>query len=84
MILTLPIATRERVMLRLHEAHAAEGAMPTRIVLGPADHKRLSRDMIRYGFVPSKYLPKPIHVLNVPIVQAEDVEERTIRFEWSE
>ena len=88
MILTLPIATRERLMLRLHEAEAAKGKMPTCIVLGPGDYAKLLLDLRRYGFFPSKYLPKKPNVLQVPI-ECDDVEEtapehRTVRFEWSE
>ena len=88
MILTLPIATRERLMLRLHEAEAAKGKMPTRIVLGPGDYAKLLLDLRRYGFFPSKYLPKKPNVLQVPI-ECDDVEKtapehHTVRFEWSE
>ena len=88
MIFTLPIATRERLMLRLHEAEAAKGKMPTRIVLGPGDYAKLLLDLRRYGFFPSKYLPKKPNVLQVPI-ERDDVEEtapehHTVRFEWSE
>ena len=88
MILTLPIATRERLMLRLHEAEQAVGKMPTRIVLGPGDYAKLLLDLRRYGFFPSKYLPKKPNVLQVPI-ECDDVEEtapehHTVRFEWSE
>ncbi len=88
MILTLPIATRERLMLRLHEAEATKGKMPTRIVLGPGDYAKLLLDLRRYGFFPSKYLPKKPNVLQVPI-ECDDVEEtapehHTVRFEWSE
>ena len=86
MILTLPIATRERLMLRLQEAEHAAGKRPTRIVLNPVDHGKLKVEMRKYGFYESKYLPKPLHVLNVPVVKAETEapEARTVRFEWSE
>ena len=89
MILTLPIATRERLMLRLLEAQSLQGGkMPTCIVLGPGDYAKLLLDLRRYGFFPSKYLPKKPNVLQVPI-ECDDVEEtapehRTVRFEWSE
>jgi hypothetical protein len=75
-------------MLRLHEAQAAAGKMPSRIVLNPGDYAKLLIDMRRYGFWPSKYRPRPLEVLNVPI-DCDDNEEtapeyRTVRFEWSE
>lgn len=87
MILTLPVATRERVVLRLTEAQMHSGAMPLRIWLNARDYAELARDMRRYGFLPSKYRPKPLQVLNVPILLDESEaapEDRTIRFEWSE
>lgn len=88
MILTLPVASRERLMLRLQEAEHATGRRPARIVLNPGDYAKLVIEMRKYGFFPSKYYPKPLHVLNVPI-ECDDVEEtapefRTVRFEWSE
>ena len=88
MILSYPVATRERMMLRIQEAEAHAGKRPARAVINPGDYARLLIDMRRYGFFPSKYLPKPLQVLNVPI-ECDDVEEtapesRTVRFEWSE
>ncbi|MDE2107337.1 MAG: hypothetical protein KGL39_59625 [Patescibacteria group bacterium] len=88
MILNLPVASRERIMLRLHEAESAAGKRPSRIVLNPRDYDRLLLDMRRYGFFPSKYRPRLLQVLNVPI-DCDDIEEtapddNTVRFEWSE
>ena len=83
-----PIASRERLMLRLQEAERAAGRRPNRIVLNPGDYARFLIDMRKYGFFPSKYNPKPLQILNVPVA-CDDVEEtapelRTVRFEWSE
>ncbi len=88
LLLSLPVASRERVMLRIQEAERHVGVRPSRVVVGPGDYARLLIDMRRYGFFPSKYRPKPMAVLNVPI-ECDDVEEtapddKTVRFEWSD
>ena len=88
MILSLPVASRERVMLRLQEAERAAGSRPSRAWVNPRMYARLRIEMRKYGFFESKYLPKPLHVLNV-VIDCDDVEETTpddwtIRFEWSE
>ena len=73
-------------MLRLHEAEAQAGRKPSRIVLHPDDYRRLAMDMRRYGFFFNKYLPRPLHVLQVTILDGGETapDERTMRFEWSE
>lgn len=88
MTLTLPVANRERIMFRLHEAEAAAGKRPSKIMLNPRDYAKLVKDMRRYGFVSTAFRHKPLHVLNVPIDCAEDEEtapdDGTIKFEWSD
>ena len=84
--LTLPVASRERVLSRALEAQQQhpERRLPARIVIGPGDYAKLLLEMRRYGF----HNGKPLQVLYVPIV-CDDKEEtapefRTVRFEWSE
>lgn len=87
MIFTLPVATRERVVLRIHEAETQGFGRPFRAVLNAFDYAALAKDMRRYGFLPSKYRPKPLQVLNIPIICDESETapaDKTIRFEWSE
>ena len=74
--LTFPSATRERAMIRLHEAEALRNARPARIWVGALDYDRLRLDMRRYG-----YHKKPLDVLNVPI-QCGEVPRGVIAFEW--
>ena len=78
-LLTLPIATRERVLIRTLEAQAMHGgALPRRIDLSAHDHMRLKLDMRRYGFH-----GKPLDVLNVPI-RPGAVRDGLISFNWDE
>ena len=77
-LLTLPVASRERVQSRLIEATCTKGEYPARIVISARDHEKLKCEMRRYGF-----WNKPLNVLNVPITVG-DAEEKTVRFEWSE
>jgi hypothetical protein len=79
MILTLPVASRERVQSRLIEANNTRGTWPKQIAICARDHAKLKFEMRRYGF-----WNKPLNVMNVPIVEDDSVDERTVRFDWSE
>ena len=86
--LDLPVASRERVMLRTLQAQAQLDKMPRRIVLNSREYAKLAKEMRRYGFVSTRFRQTPLQVLNVPI-ECNDVEEtapddKTVRFEWSD
>ena len=77
LILTFPVATRERIQVRLLEAEAHNLKRPTKMTLSRRDYDLLRKNMVKHGYGPHK----PLDVLNIPIVYG-DTEPRTILFSW--
>ncbi|MDE2096583.1 MAG: hypothetical protein KGL39_04995 [Patescibacteria group bacterium] len=79
MIFTLPIPTRERLVLRLLEAQSAKnGVLPSKIVVGVKEYEKVKFDMRRYGFH-----NRPLHIMGIPI-EAGDIDRSVVKFEWRE